>query len=658
MWGAIEKIYLNVPFPEKDKAKALGARWDANAKKWYYINPNDAEKFSAWTEKPFMRLEDLTDEQRELIERAKHGENVLVDACIGSGKTTAIQVLCNEVREKTILYLTYNTLLKIDAQEKIKQSNVTVQNYHGFAYGCLSRAGIKAGISDLIQSFIAKKPALGRKYDLLVLDEYQDIEQEIAEMLEIIKEQNPDIQIVAVGDMKQKIYDKTTLDVPSFIGGFLGKYSLLSFTKCFRLCEEHASRLGAIWGKNIQGVNPSCKIQTMGLVEVIDFLAEQKPSDILCLGARTGDMASVLNILEKQCHDKYNKRTVYASIADEDRSVSSPSAQTAIFTTFDSSKGLERKICVVFDYTESYWYTRVMMPMTKYEILRNIFCVAASRGKERIIFVKGKHEDPLPDKTLATPVEKENEFSRPFLISEMFDFKYKEDVEKCFKLLNIKDVTPEGETEIEVNTADCLIDLSPCIGVFQEAAYFSGYDIDDQIEYAMEKHPDRPKIYVPEDASIDDKILILTAYNTCYNRYMTQVRLPFLKEEQKNRIFDRLGSVFDGRELVQGSCEMFFMSDSGDSEMSFEGKYDVMKDGVIYELKFKSELGHEDYLQLACYLISTDTEKGVLWNTRTGKRYEVTIPNKRKFLNAVVRCITKGAVARFRSASAGMMKAG
>ena len=41
MWGAIEKIYLNVPFPEKDKAKALGARWDANAKKWYYINPND-----------------------------------------------------------------------------------------------------------------------------------------------------------------------------------------------------------------------------------------------------------------------------------------------------------------------------------------------------------------------------------------------------------------------------------------------------------------------------------------------------------------------------------------------------------------------------------------------------------------------------------------
>ncbi len=31
------KIYLNVPYEEKDKAKALGARWDKNAKKWYIL---------------------------------------------------------------------------------------------------------------------------------------------------------------------------------------------------------------------------------------------------------------------------------------------------------------------------------------------------------------------------------------------------------------------------------------------------------------------------------------------------------------------------------------------------------------------------------------------------------------------------------------------
>lgn len=29
------KIYLNVPFAEKDLAKKLGAKWDGSLKKWY-----------------------------------------------------------------------------------------------------------------------------------------------------------------------------------------------------------------------------------------------------------------------------------------------------------------------------------------------------------------------------------------------------------------------------------------------------------------------------------------------------------------------------------------------------------------------------------------------------------------------------------------------
>jgi len=79
-------------------------------------------------------FDDLSEEQQELIERAKNGENVLVDACIGSGKTTAIQVLCNEMSDRNILYLTYNRLLKLDAKGKITVSNTYVQNYHGYAY--------------------------------------------------------------------------------------------------------------------------------------------------------------------------------------------------------------------------------------------------------------------------------------------------------------------------------------------------------------------------------------------------------------------------------------------------------------------------------------------------------------------------------------------
>lgn len=86
-----------------------------------------------------------------------------MDACIGSGKTTAIQSLCNELPgTKKVLYLTYNKLLKLDAKSKIKKRNVTVTNYHGFAYMALSRCGVSVGISNLIQTFIKEKPSVGK----------------------------------------------------------------------------------------------------------------------------------------------------------------------------------------------------------------------------------------------------------------------------------------------------------------------------------------------------------------------------------------------------------------------------------------------------------------------------------------------------------------
>lgn len=40
--------YLDVPFKAKDEAKALGARWDAGARKWYVPEGKELTPFSAW----------------------------------------------------------------------------------------------------------------------------------------------------------------------------------------------------------------------------------------------------------------------------------------------------------------------------------------------------------------------------------------------------------------------------------------------------------------------------------------------------------------------------------------------------------------------------------------------------------------------------------
>ena len=44
----VKKVFLNVPFDDKDKAKALGARWDGDKKQWYIMNTYDQTKFAKW----------------------------------------------------------------------------------------------------------------------------------------------------------------------------------------------------------------------------------------------------------------------------------------------------------------------------------------------------------------------------------------------------------------------------------------------------------------------------------------------------------------------------------------------------------------------------------------------------------------------------------
>ncbi len=580
-----------------------------------------------------------TEEQKTFIDYAKKGHNVLVDACIGSGKTTAINKLCMSLPfTKSVLYLTYNRLLKLDAQSEIKKPNVTVQNYHGFAWRILKDAGVNVGVSDMIQNFIHKDYVIP-KYDILMIDEYQDIDLEISEMLQKIKDNNPNMQIIAVGDMAQKIYDKTSLDVKIFIDDFLDDYKKVEFTKCFRLSEEHASMLGRVWDKRIIGVNPNCRIRTMYKDEIVHYLGLQDPKDVLCLGARRGDMSETLNSLERQYPTQYNKYTVYASISNRDRGYVTPSSNTAIFTTFDSSKGLERKICVVFDFTDSYWQTRLEKPMQKYEILRNIFCVAASRGKEEIIFVRGKNnllteEDLYPPEKITTKTDKN------MLITGLFDFKYKEDVEDCYHVLDIKELKTNNQ-EIIIPDKDGLIDLTPCINKFMLCHYFDDYDILSDIRLACDQYKITPPMDWLIHQNLNKLVLYYTRVVTNQERYMNQVSPKFISEKSIESIENRIKTKLKSDSLVQELSTIQFRW-KDDLLLTAYGTCDVMVGDTIYQLYYKGNITHEDMLESACYLYGNPkAKKCIAWNLKDNKMYDINIKNDVEFKNLVLKTATK-----------------
>ena len=99
--------------------------------------------------------------------------------------------------------------------------------------------------------------------------------------------------------------------------------------------------------------------------------------------------------------------------------------------------------------------------------------------------------------------------------------------------------------------------------------------------------------------------------------------------------------MFSPDDEVQRECSITFKYGNGDTFDAI-GLIDVYKRDTVFELKFVSELTHEHFLQCASYVAATGAKRGILWNTKDDKMYEITIPNKSKFLNAVARTRTKG----------------
>ncbi len=593
-----------------------------------------------------MRFEELSGEQQDFICHALAGRSVIVDACIGSGKTTAIQCLCDCLPvNKRILYLTYNKLLKLDAKGKITAPNADVTNYHGYAYRECRRNGHCSTMQDCLRDYV-RLGLRGLHYDVLILDEYQDIDQEIADMLRCIRDANPGIQIIAVGDMAQKLYDRTWLRADQFIQRLVPDgYVRMEFTQCFRLSSGLAGFLGKIWGKEIVGVNPDCEVREVSFREAYRILSTCEPREILCLGANYGSRSRMLNKLEEDFPEKFNKATVWSKITDRDGGSTEPSPDNAIFTTFDGCKGMERDTCMVFDFTPEYWAARIHKPEARYEIIRNIFCVAASRGKRRILFVNADMTGLLDQETLMDSSGAGGSI-RDMDMSSMFDFKYSEDVEAAYRELDLRQLSGAG-TVIQAPTSDGLIDLSPCIGIYTEAGYFDNYNLDAAIMHWRDMNPEsrfRSELRYQE-FPVDVKVLFLVHLETNQDRYWAQVTRPYISDEHVAMIHERLAGRLPKDAKSQVVCAVPCAKQPGkDTAFALRGICDVFHEGRPWELKFVQELSHVHFLQAGMYAAAMGLPAANLWNVRTGELWEVRVPNRRRFLSLAVKAATKGRV--------------
>jgi hypothetical protein len=131
---------------------------------------------------------EASEEQQLVCNHICLGENVVVDACAGSGKSTTILTVARALPKKKFLQITYNAMLRKEFKEKVAEcglDNIEVHTYHSFAVKYFFRdAHTDTGIRHLLYSntlnnnsvtnILEKYPDVP-SYDIVVLDETQDM---------------------------------------------------------------------------------------------------------------------------------------------------------------------------------------------------------------------------------------------------------------------------------------------------------------------------------------------------------------------------------------------------------------------------------------------------------------------------------------------------
>ena len=86
-----KRIYLNVPFREKNEAKEAGAKWDRRHKSWYVNDGEDLKAFAKWQKKIEVNEQEI-DPKKEFADACK-SEGLLIDEPVMDGKWHRVAVI-------------------------------------------------------------------------------------------------------------------------------------------------------------------------------------------------------------------------------------------------------------------------------------------------------------------------------------------------------------------------------------------------------------------------------------------------------------------------------------------------------------------------------------------------------------------------------------
>ena len=356
----------------------------------------------------------MSPEQRTTLDYIRAGYNVKVDACAGSGKSTTILSIAQELTGLQIRQFTYNSMLRHEVKEKIKEldlKNLTVHTYHSFTVKHYSDMGhTDTGIRHIVRENSSPRTPINH-VDLLVLDECQDMTplyfQLIVKMSkDMFSIHKKPFQLLVLGDYMQGLYEFKGADI-RFLTEAATIWQTLPYlqTPEFRECSLKMSyrvtnQIAHFVNRDMLGQErllaqregcqvvyirrPRWQIEQIVIYQIKTLLSEGEcPSDIFILGASvTGpnsDIRHMENCLTENnipCHVPMNDVTL-----TDDRVIDGK----VVFSTFHTVKGRQRKYVFVMGFDQGYFFNAPNMDTS---VCPNTLYVAATRATHKLFLLE------------------------------------------------------------------------------------------------------------------------------------------------------------------------------------------------------------------------------------------------------------------------------
>lgn len=363
----------------------------------------------------------MTSEQQDIVRKIKN-YNIVVDCVVGSGKSTTVLLMAKEYPQYKILLLTYNKRLRMETMEKAQikvgldgktgLDNIEIHTFHSYYVKyydklCCTDNGILNTLNG-IDNKIPISPI--QNYDIIVIDEAQDLNHIYYKaVMNIINNNVPNTKqskhtkICIIGDKNQSIYDYNGSDARyiTFADKLFNPVSEkenktkrtwlhLKLSKTFR-CTDNVCKFinNNLSGPKIETDKTGSKIRyvicnhygSRPYEEILYYTNVLKiPIDeIFILAPSVKNSGTPVRALVNRLSSK--GFPIYCPSSDTERLDSDITKGKLVFCTFHQSKGLERRVVIVFNFDIS--YTEFYKKNNIHELSNELY-VALTRSSQHL----------------------------------------------------------------------------------------------------------------------------------------------------------------------------------------------------------------------------------------------------------------------------------